>query len=242
MLAAGAGRRFGGAKAVALVAGERLVDRAVRLLADGGCQPVVVVAGATPLEVPGALVVENPRWRTGMSTSLQVGLASVSGERRDPDHRGRTMARPGIGPAAARGPRGGRDRRGRHVRGRRGHPVLLARAHFSRGEGRRGGRRRARVPRRAPRTRHAGALRRDRLSGRCGHPGGPRRLASAAAWPEQGRYRRQQSGNVHGEGWDSVTMKGASCCYAYGSACPTVLGRSVASPGRSARSERTSSR
>ncbi len=79
VLAAGAGRRFGGPKAVAVLGGARLVDRAVATLTAGGCDPVVVVAGAQPLVVPGATVIENPWWDTGMGSSLRVGLGHLAG-------------------------------------------------------------------------------------------------------------------------------------------------------------------
>jgi CTP:molybdopterin cytidylyltransferase MocA len=77
VLAAGGGRRFGRPKAVVELEGERLVDRAVRALAEGGCAPVVVVSGAVPLEVPGAIVVDNPKWQTGMGSSLRVGVGAL---------------------------------------------------------------------------------------------------------------------------------------------------------------------
>ncbi|WP_129663019.1 nucleotidyltransferase family protein [Phytoactinopolyspora endophytica] len=83
VLAAGEGRRFGSPKAVVEVEGERLIDRAVRLLAEGGCLPVVVVEGAVGLEVTGQAagvpvrVVYNPDWRDGMGSSLRVGLDAV---------------------------------------------------------------------------------------------------------------------------------------------------------------------
>ena len=38
VLAAGAGRRFGSAKALAVLDGQRLVDRAVATLRAGGCE------------------------------------------------------------------------------------------------------------------------------------------------------------------------------------------------------------
>ena len=66
VLAAGEGRRFGGPKALAVLDGERLVDRAVTLLARAGLTPVVVVSGAIELTVPGATVVPNPLWPSGM--------------------------------------------------------------------------------------------------------------------------------------------------------------------------------
>jgi CTP:molybdopterin cytidylyltransferase MocA len=77
VLAAGAGRRFGGPKAIAMLDGERLVDRATRLVRDGGCVPIIVVSGAVPLDVPGARVVDNPQWMFGMGSSLRIGLAAA---------------------------------------------------------------------------------------------------------------------------------------------------------------------
>ncbi len=77
VLAAGAGRRFGQPKAPVVVDGERLVDRAVRNLRDGGCDPVVVVLGAWVGEVRGAEVVVNDDWEEGMGSSLRAGLAAL---------------------------------------------------------------------------------------------------------------------------------------------------------------------
>lgn len=77
ILAAGAGQRFGRPKAEVRYAGERLVDRAVRLLSAGGCARVIVVAGAVTLRVNGAVVVHNPDWPTGMGSSLTTGLRAV---------------------------------------------------------------------------------------------------------------------------------------------------------------------
>ena len=77
VLAAGGGRRFGGPKAVAEVGGERLVDRACRVLREGGCAPVIAVLGAAVVPVPGAdEVVVNPDWADGMGSSLRAGLAA----------------------------------------------------------------------------------------------------------------------------------------------------------------------
>jgi nicotine blue oxidoreductase len=132
VLAAGAGRRFGGPKALVELDGERLVDRMVRVLRAGGCQPLVVVAGAVPLAVSGATVVDNPDWRTGMGSSLRSGLAAL------PDQASAAVVvlvdTPWIGPDAV----------GRLVQahatgaalavatyaGVRGHPVLLGRTHW----------------------------------------------------------------------------------------------------------------
>jgi CTP:molybdopterin cytidylyltransferase MocA len=77
VLAAGGGRRFGGPKAVAEIDGERLVDRACRVLREGGCAPVVAVLGAAVVPVAGADdVVVNPEWADGMGSSLRAGLAA----------------------------------------------------------------------------------------------------------------------------------------------------------------------
>lgn len=77
VLAAGEGRRFGRPKAIVELDGERLVEHAVRLVTDGGCDPVVAVAGAVALDVPGVFVVPNPDWRTGMGSSLRAGLDAL---------------------------------------------------------------------------------------------------------------------------------------------------------------------
>ncbi len=66
VLAAGEGKRFGGPKAPYVHNGERLVDRAVNVLAEAGCDPVFVVLGAWIGGVPGATVLETktgqPEW------------------------------------------------------------------------------------------------------------------------------------------------------------------------------------
>ena len=77
VLAAGAGRRFGGPKAVVELEGERLVDRAVRVLAEGGITEPYVVSGSVALTVAGAVVVENPDWESGMASSLRAGLDAL---------------------------------------------------------------------------------------------------------------------------------------------------------------------
>jgi nicotine blue oxidoreductase len=79
VLAAGEGRRFGRPKALVEVDGERLVDRAARVLREGGCDGVYVVAGAAPLEVAGATTVINDDWRSGMASSLRTGLGALPG-------------------------------------------------------------------------------------------------------------------------------------------------------------------
>lgn len=78
VLAAGSGSRYGSPKALVEYEGSRLVDRAGRLLSSGGCDPVVVVSGAVSLTVPGAIVVHNPAWESGMGSSLRAGLRALT--------------------------------------------------------------------------------------------------------------------------------------------------------------------
>ncbi|CAB4335046.1 MAG: NTP transferase domain-containing protein [Actinobacteria bacterium] len=74
ILAAGEGKRFGGPKAEYVFEGERLVDRAVRLMREAGAQDVYVVLGAWQGDVSHADIVHNPEWESGMGSSLRAGL------------------------------------------------------------------------------------------------------------------------------------------------------------------------
>jgi CTP:molybdopterin cytidylyltransferase MocA len=78
ILAAGSGSRMGRPKAIIEIDGERLVDRAVSIFHDAGINKVYVVLGAWQGLVPGSIVVINPNWETGMSSSLAVGLEAIS--------------------------------------------------------------------------------------------------------------------------------------------------------------------
>jgi CTP:molybdopterin cytidylyltransferase MocA len=84
VLAAGAGRRFGGPKALIELDGELLVDRAARMLADAGCAPVVAVLGAAAADVIArarldhAIVIINDGWDEGIGSSLRCGLAALT--------------------------------------------------------------------------------------------------------------------------------------------------------------------
>ena len=82
LLAAGAGRRFGGPKALAELDGEPLVLRALRTLEAAGCAPIRVVVGAAADEVRAllpdpALAVYAEGWEGGMGASLRAGLAAL---------------------------------------------------------------------------------------------------------------------------------------------------------------------
>jgi nicotine blue oxidoreductase len=140
VLAAGAGRRFGGPKALAEHDGGLLVDRAVGVLAAGGCSPIVVVLGAEADAVQrraaltGAVVVVNEGWAEGMGSSLRAGLAALAGT-----EAGAALVllvdQPGITPAAvarvaAAGAAGPGVLATATYAGKRGHPVLLGREHW----------------------------------------------------------------------------------------------------------------
>lgn len=132
VLAAGAGRRFGGPKAPAVIDGERLVDRAVRVLREAGCDPVVVVLGAWQGEVAHAEIIVNPDWSTGMGSSLRVGLSDLVG-RVGVDRAVVTLVDlPGLtGDAVRRLMACPAPLAAATYRGERGHPVLLAREHWA---------------------------------------------------------------------------------------------------------------
>ncbi len=80
LLAAGAGSRFGGPKALVRFKGDLLVERGQRLLREGGCQPVLVAVGAQADQVSGhatwPVVVDD--WQTGMGASLRAGLVALT--------------------------------------------------------------------------------------------------------------------------------------------------------------------
>ncbi|WP_443098118.1 nucleotidyltransferase family protein [Terrabacter aerolatus] len=88
VLAAGAGRRMGGPKAlVRRHPGEpTLVERAVSLLHAGGCSGITVVVGAAAEEVTAIVtalgrdvdVVTCPGWDEGMGASLRAGLTALT--------------------------------------------------------------------------------------------------------------------------------------------------------------------
>ncbi len=146
LLAAGAGRRMGGPKALVELDGEPLVARGLRALRDGGLDPRVVVLGADADDAraavagadPGATVVVAGDWADGMGASLRAGLAALGvGDATGPAVDAVLVLlvdTPGIGPAALARVAAAATRDGL-VRGsydgRPGHPVLLGAAHLA---------------------------------------------------------------------------------------------------------------
>ncbi|MEU5218191.1 nucleotidyltransferase family protein [Streptomyces sp. NPDC020807] len=143
LLAAGGGRRLGGRpKALLPHRGRPLVENAVRVLREGGCEVVHVVLGAEAAtvreraELPGCVLVDNPDWTEGMGSSLRVGLASLAADPRGVDAALVSLVdQPGIGPAAvARVLAAYRSRdtlAAAAYGGERGHPVLFGAGHWA---------------------------------------------------------------------------------------------------------------
>ena len=88
ILAAGASVRLGEPKQLVTLCGERLLERAVRVAEEAGCEPVIVVLGAAAERVAAecrlgaARVVVNEDWAAGMGASVRAGVAALSGAQR----------------------------------------------------------------------------------------------------------------------------------------------------------------
>ena len=79
VLAAGSGTRMGAPKASLVVAGERLLDRAVVALRNGLCDDVVAVVPAGVAGADGTPTLENTSADTGMRSSLELALTVAQG-------------------------------------------------------------------------------------------------------------------------------------------------------------------
>jgi CTP:molybdopterin cytidylyltransferase MocA len=83
VLAAGAGTRAGGPKALRRTGDEAWVAVSVERLRAGGCDPVLVVLGAAydevlPLLPADAVPVHASDWADGVSSSLRAGLTAAA--------------------------------------------------------------------------------------------------------------------------------------------------------------------
>jgi CTP:molybdopterin cytidylyltransferase MocA len=86
VLAAGAGRRFGGAKQLALLDGRPLLTHVLdQASAVPALDPLIVVLGAhaeairAAIDFTGFEVVECPDWAEGQAASLRAGVAALGG-------------------------------------------------------------------------------------------------------------------------------------------------------------------
>ena len=132
LLAAGAGRRYGGPKALV----DGWLQHALGALADGGCADRTVVLGAEsdrvrPLVPPDVAVVVADGWAEGMGASLRAGLAHLSGADAVIVH---LVDLPDVGAEVVRRVVAAADDASALARatydGTPGHPVLLGREHW----------------------------------------------------------------------------------------------------------------
>jgi molybdenum cofactor cytidylyltransferase len=134
VLAAGAGRRFGGAKQLAELDGRPLLEHSIRAMVASPVGRVVVVLGSGAedvmdrVDLHGAEPFVCERWDEGQSASIACGLAELSDceavvvtlgdqPRLSPDAIRRVLAARGNGAVAVRATYSGTP----------GHPVLLER-------------------------------------------------------------------------------------------------------------------
>lgn len=142
VLAAGAGTRMGGPKALLRTPdGAPWVHTASRMLRAAGCSDVLVALGASEalareLVPADAVVVSVPDWAEGLSATLRAGLAAAAQSDADavvitpvdtPDAPATAAARV---IAAAASPLAEALVRATYG-GRPGHPVLIGRAHWA---------------------------------------------------------------------------------------------------------------
>jgi molybdenum cofactor cytidylyltransferase len=83
ILAGGASSRLGEPKQLIRLGGENLLERAVRVAREAGCEPVVVVVGAEHAKVLGnsalgdIVTVINDKWQEGMASSIRLGVGAL---------------------------------------------------------------------------------------------------------------------------------------------------------------------
>lgn len=148
ILAAGAGTRMGGPKALLEFEGRLLVERAIDTALGGGCTDVLVVLGASADDVRqrtdlrSARIVVNEDWPEGMGSSLRSALRTLQPEPGSTEPATSIDAalillvdQPFVGPPAVQAVldswRGGARLASASYGGRRGHPVLLGREYWA---------------------------------------------------------------------------------------------------------------
>jgi CTP:molybdopterin cytidylyltransferase MocA len=138
VLAAGAGRRFGGRKQLAMLRGRPLLEHALAAAAASATEETVLVIGSDAeaiergVELSGVTLVRCPNWERGQGASLRAGLAAL-----DEDVEAALVTlgdEPFLSPEASRRLLAARRPGLAAVRatycGRPGHPVLIERPLF----------------------------------------------------------------------------------------------------------------
>ena len=83
ILAAGESRRMGSPKQLLEVEGQSLIRRTAQAALGTTAQPVVLVVGANKIKIAPELeglpltIIDNPMWKTGMASSVKMGLAGM---------------------------------------------------------------------------------------------------------------------------------------------------------------------
>lgn len=86
VLAAGASRRLGEPKQLVRIGKETLLERSARVCREAGCDPVVVVLGASAeliaskVKLPGIEIVINELWEEGLASSIRAGVGALPKE------------------------------------------------------------------------------------------------------------------------------------------------------------------
>jgi len=139
VLAAGLGTRMGQAKPLLLVDGEPALARVLRRIRDAGLAHPVVVLGAPSaqrideaVDLTDATIVLNESPEAGMSGSLRLGLAAVSGEAAGAlvFHADMPFVATETVQAVVRAADCGADIAAPRFRGHRGFPVFFRQARF----------------------------------------------------------------------------------------------------------------
>ncbi len=83
ILAAGSASRMGKPKQLLSYQGSSLISHAVEIGLNSTCKPVVVVLGAYIEQIKPTInkfpvqIIENPQWKTGMSSSIRAGITAI---------------------------------------------------------------------------------------------------------------------------------------------------------------------
>ena len=141
ILAAGAGTRMGGPKALLEFEGRLLLERAVETASSGGCDDVLIVLGASSNDVlkradlRSTRIVVNDDWAEGMGSSLRRGLQSLGPATSIDAALILLVDQPFVGQQAVRAVldawRNGARLACASYDGRRGHPVLFGREYWA---------------------------------------------------------------------------------------------------------------